>query len=155
MADNVEFQKIKQEKVDKIEKVDRKCGSGMVAPKESAWVRPSKRLKREQVKSGMEVGLASPNSESLVAIGTVQKISSADFVEVLLNVVLKKTTELPKPKGRMTLISHVVAHCITWPLRYVTEADVKSQEKQVVFADFIHEDPRTGASTKGQTYFQK
>ena len=61
------------------------------------------------------MGLTSPNSGSLVALATVQKTSNGEFIEVLVNMVLKKSTALPKPKGRMTLISHAEAHCITWP----------------------------------------
>ena len=54
----------------------------------------------------MEVSLTSPNSASVVVMGTIQKTSRkakaidgqplADCVEVLVNIVLKETTELPR-----------------------------------------------------------
>ena len=84
------------------------------------WLHPRKPLAREEIKTGKEVGLTSPNSEQLVALGTVQKIGNNDYVEVLVNMVLKSTTQLPHPKGRMTIISHAEARCIRWPQRNVS-----------------------------------
>jgi hypothetical protein len=55
----------------------------------------------DKIKTGMEVGLTSPNSLQLVALGTVQDVESEEFVEVLVNIVFKKTTVLPKAKGRI------------------------------------------------------
>lgn len=77
-------------------------------------------LQSEHIKNGMEVALTSPNCVNLVAIGTVQKTSNADFVEVLVNIVLRSPTALPEPKGRMTLIRHAQSHCIRWPKRNVS-----------------------------------
>jgi hypothetical protein len=49
----------------------------------------------------MEVGLTSPNTLQLVALGTIQDVESEEFIEVLVNIVFKKTTVLPKAKGRI------------------------------------------------------
>jgi hypothetical protein len=57
----------------------------------------------DKIKTGMEVGLTSPNSLQLVALGTVQDVESEEFVEVLVNIVYKKTTVLPKAKGRIKM----------------------------------------------------
>jgi hypothetical protein len=59
----------------------------------------------------MEVGLTSPNSAQLVAYGTVQNVDTnskcldgkplSDFVEVLVNIVLRESTLLPRAQGRI------------------------------------------------------
>ena len=72
------------------------------------------------IKSGMEVGLTSPNSEKLVALGTVQKVATDDYIEVVVNMVLHSTTLLPEPRGRMKIIRHAEAHCIRWPKKFVS-----------------------------------
>ena len=69
----------------------------------------------QKIKTGMEVGLTSPNSEQIVATGTVQEICDEEYVKILVTIVYKKTTVLPKPKGRMTHVGDTEAHCITWP----------------------------------------
>jgi hypothetical protein len=69
----------------------------------------------------MDVGLTSPNSLQLIAVGTVQNSENAEFVEVLVNMVFKSTTVLPKSKGRITHIGQAQAHCIKWPRKNVGE----------------------------------
>jgi hypothetical protein len=54
-----------------------------------------------------------------VALGTVQEVENEEFVKVLVNVVFKKTTVLPIPKGRMVQMGDTEAHCITWPRKNV------------------------------------
>jgi hypothetical protein len=67
----------------------------------------------------MEMGLTSPNNLQMVALRMVQEIGNEDFVKVFVNVVFKKTTVLPRPKGRMVQIGDTKAHCIVWPRRNV------------------------------------
>ena len=71
------------------------------------------------MKTGIEVGLTSPNSLQIVALGTVQEVENEEFVKVLVNVAFKNTTVLPIPKGRMVQMGDTEAHCITWPRRNV------------------------------------
>ena len=66
------------------------------------------------------MGLTSPNSEQIVAMGTVQEICDEEYVKILVNIVYKKTIILPKPKGRMTHVGDTEAHCITWPIKNVS-----------------------------------
>jgi hypothetical protein len=68
----------------------------------------------------MEVGLTSPNSEQLVAMGTVQEIQNEEFIQVMVNIVFKTTTVLPRPRGRMTMVGQTEAHCIQWPTKNVS-----------------------------------
>jgi hypothetical protein len=77
----------------------------------------------DKIKTGMEVGLTSPNSLQLVALGTVQDVESEEFVEVLVNIVYKKTTVLPKAKGRIKNVEQAEAHCIPWPKKHVGDND--------------------------------
>ena len=61
---------------------------------------------------GMEVWLASPNTFDMVAEGTIHNVDPyamgldgqplCEFVEVMINMVHKKTTMMPRPRGRMT-----------------------------------------------------
>ncbi|XP_037408271.1 uncharacterized protein LOC119270369 [Triticum dicoccoides] len=69
---------------------------------------------KDTIKCGMEVSLTSPNSASVVAMGTIQKTDRkakaidgqplADCVEVLVNIVLKETTELPRAQGKINML---------------------------------------------------
>src|SRR4051812_3575741 len=68
------------------------------------------------VKPGIEVALTSPKSEEVVALGTVQRVGSDDHIQVLINLVLRRTTSLPEAKGRMTLLGHEEAHSVKWPM---------------------------------------
>ena len=72
------------------------------------------------VKPGMEVALTSPRSEELVALGTVQRVETDDHIQVLINMVLRRTTTLPEAKGRMTLLGHAEAHSVKWPMHNVS-----------------------------------
>jgi hypothetical protein len=72
-------------------------------------------LQGENIKKGMEVGLVSPNSLAVVAMATVQSTEDDVFVEVLVNVIFRTSTVLPKPTGRMTNIGQAQAQCIRWP----------------------------------------
>lgn len=81
------------------------------------------------IKCGMEVGLTSPNSAIMVALGTIQTTDKkakaidgqplADFVEVLISVVLKETTQLPRAQGRIPNLGSAQARCIPWPRQNV------------------------------------
>lgn len=83
----------------------------------------------EDIKCGMEVGLASPNSKRLVALGTIQKTDRkakatdgqplADYVEVLVSIVYKQTTVLPRAHGKIEKLGSATAHCIPWPRQNV------------------------------------
>ena len=124
LSENARHQKIKQEKVDEINTSTKQVPRGKIAKGKyekdiNNWLHPRKPLDGD-IKTGMEVGLTSQNSEQLVALGTVQKNANADFVEVLVNMVLNSTTVLPHPKGRMTIVRHAEAHCIRWPKRNVS-----------------------------------
>jgi hypothetical protein len=72
------------------------------------------------VTKGMDVALTSPYSEAVVALGTVQNADTDEFIEVMINMVLKRTTRLPQAKGRMTLLGHVEAHSVQWPRKNVS-----------------------------------
>jgi hypothetical protein len=60
----------------------------------------------------MDVALTSPNTTQLVALGTIQNSDATsigldgeplfEYVEVMVNMVYKRTTKLPRPDGRMT-----------------------------------------------------
>jgi hypothetical protein len=77
------------------------------------------------IKCGMEVGLASPNSKKMVAMGTVQRTDSkakgsdgyplADYVEVLISVVSNQMTMLPRARGKILKLGNATARCIAWP----------------------------------------
>ncbi|CAO2141750.1 unnamed protein product, partial [Urochloa humidicola] len=79
----------------------------------------------QAIKCGMEVGLASPNSKKMVAMGTIQKTDSkakasdgqplADCVEVLVSVVFNQMTMLPRAHGKIQKLGSATAHCIAWP----------------------------------------
>ena len=42
-----------------------------------------------------------------------------DYVEMLVNIVLKETTILPRALGRINNLSNATAHCIPWPRKNV------------------------------------
>ena len=77
----------------------------------------------------MEVSLSSPNSASVVEMGTIQKTDRnakasdgqplADCVEVLVNIVLKETTELSRAQGKINKLGNAQARCIPWPRKNV------------------------------------
>ena len=77
----------------------------------------------------MEVSLTSQNSASVVAMGTIQKTDRkakatdgqplADCVEVLVNIVLKEATELPRAQGKINKLGNAQARCIPWPRKNV------------------------------------
>ncbi|KAM0836435.1 hypothetical protein ACQ4PT_062328 [Festuca glaucescens] len=77
-----------------------------------------------KVTKGMDVALTSPTSELVVALGTVQNADTEDYIEVMINMVLKRTTKLPQAKGRMTLLGHAEAHSVQWPRQNVSTEDV-------------------------------
>jgi hypothetical protein len=74
-------------------------------------------------KRGMEVSLRSPNSLQLVASATVSNVddkeTGPDYVAVLLNYVMKKSTMLPRPHGKIKKMSSAQATCILWPRIHV------------------------------------
>ena len=73
----------------------------------------------KDIKCGMEVGLESPNSKRMVALGTIQKTDSkstasdgyplADCVEVLDSVVFNQTTILPRAHGKIQNLGNATA----------------------------------------------
>jgi len=83
----------------------------------------------ENIKCGMEIGLTSPNSKKLVALGTVQKTDRkakandgqplADYIEVLVSIVYKQTTILPRAHGKIQNLGSATARCIPWPRQNV------------------------------------
>ncbi|KAK1644553.1 hypothetical protein QYE76_062358 [Lolium multiflorum] len=76
------------------------------------------------VTKGMDVALTSPTSEAVVAIGTVQNADTDEYIEVMINMVLKRTTRLPQAKGRMTLLGQAEAHSVQWPRKNVSTEKV-------------------------------
>jgi hypothetical protein len=68
----------------------------------------------------MDVALTSPTSEAVVALGTVQNADTDEYIEVMINMVLKRTTRLPQAKGRMTLLGQAEAHSVQWPRKNVS-----------------------------------
>lgn len=116
----------------------RKKNKGKYDKDPTDWLHPRKPLAREEIKTGKEVGLTSPNSEQLVALGTVQKICNNDYVEVLVNMVLKSTTQLPHPKGRMTIISHAEARRIRWPQRNVSPTYLHQKGMYVLLYNLLN-----------------
>jgi hypothetical protein len=76
------------------------------------------------------VVLTSPNSAQLVAMGTVQSTDAdaigfdgqplSDSVEVLVNIVYRNTTKLPRPHGRLTKMGNAQVKCIPWPMKHVS-----------------------------------
>lgn len=113
----------------------------------------------DTIKCGMEVSLTSPNSASVVAMGTIQKTDRkakaidgqplADCVEVLINVVLKETTELPRAQGKINKLGNAQARCIPWPRKNIMQIDrttvlhskVSSVCSQVSFNNSENVDP--------------
>ncbi|KAM0922678.1 hypothetical protein ACQ4PT_006133 [Festuca glaucescens] len=86
------------------------------------------------LKRGMEVSLGSPNSLELVALATVSNVDDKeigpDYVEVLVNYVMKKSTMLPHAQGRINKMSNAQATCIMWPrvhMNIVTESEIVHQ----------------------------
>ena len=67
----------------------------------------------------MEVCLTSPKSSAVIAMATVQNNVDEYYVDVLVNIVFRKTTLLPRPTGRLTTIGQAQAQCIPWPKRNV------------------------------------
>jgi hypothetical protein len=77
-----------------------------------------------KVTKGMDVALTSPYSEAVVALGTVQHADTDEFIEVMINMVLKRTTRLPQAKGRMTLLGHAEARSVQWPRKNVSSTSL-------------------------------
>jgi len=96
----------------------------------------------KDIKCGMEIGLTSPNSKKLVALGTVQKTDRkakandgqplADYIEVLVSIVYKQTTILPRSHGKIQNLGSATARCIPWPRQNIICRDgTPLQSKQV------------------------
>ncbi|KAF6991827.1 hypothetical protein CFC21_008877 [Triticum aestivum] len=87
----------------------------------------------DTIKCGMEVSFTLPNSENVVAMGTIQKTNRkakaidgqplADCVEVLVNIVLKETTELSRAQGKINKLGNAQARCIPWPHKNIMQTD--------------------------------
>ncbi|KAK1669200.1 hypothetical protein QYE76_057359 [Lolium multiflorum] len=77
-----------------------------------------------KVTKGMDVALTSPYNEAVVALGTVQNADTDEFIEVMINMVLKRTTRLPQAKGRMTLLGHAEARSVQWPRKNISTEEV-------------------------------
>ena len=77
------------------------------------------------MKRGMDVGLTSPNSAKIVALGTIQETDPnanamdgqplADSVEVVVNYIFNSQTMLPRAHGKMKMLGNAQARCIPWP----------------------------------------
>jgi len=88
----------------------------------------------------MEVGLESPNSKRMVALGTIQKTDSkanasdgypsADCVEVLVSVVFNQTTILPRAHGKIQNLENATARCIAWPKKNVCSVRLSGTVEQ-------------------------
>ncbi|PNT64658.1 uncharacterized protein LOC100840765 isoform X2 [Brachypodium distachyon] len=99
--------------------------------------------KGDTIKCGMEVGLTSPNSAAVVALGTVQNVNKeakcmdgkplSDYVEVLVNVVLKGTTLLPRSQGRVLNMGNAQARSIPWPRENVTSKNGTPLMSKVIY----------------------
>ena len=73
---------------------------------------------------GQEVGLVSPNNFDMVALATVQNSEPnsieldgkplSECVEVMINIVQKRSTKLPRPQGRIIRMENAMAKCIPW-----------------------------------------
>ncbi|CAN6374147.1 unnamed protein product, partial [Urochloa humidicola] len=82
---------------------------------------------------GLEVGLISPQSTSMVAFATVQAVDSKskatdgqpldDCVEVLINTVFSKTTLLPQSQGNLSKLASAIGRCVRWPRKNVEPLD--------------------------------
>ena len=87
-------------------------------------------IPKQRISRGMEVVLTSPNSSNLAALGTIQTADInavgldgdplSDYVEVMVNIVYRETTVLPRPLGRMTRMGNAQAKCIPWPRNHVS-----------------------------------
>ena len=97
-------------------------------------------------KHGLEVGLISPKSTSMVAFATIQATDSkskatdgqplGDCVEVLINTVFSKTTLLPRSQGNISKLSNAVGRCIQWPQKNVrfVEITISLQSLRIIAA---------------------
>jgi len=97
----------------------------------------------KDIKCGMEVGLESPNSKRMVALGTIQKTDSktnasdgyplADCVEVPVSVVFNQTTILPRAHEKIQNLGNATARCIAWPKKNVCSVRLSGtvQQKKV------------------------
>ncbi|KAK1670328.1 hypothetical protein QYE76_058487 [Lolium multiflorum] len=97
--------------------------------------KPHKENEIHAFKRGMEVSLRSPNSLQLVASATVSNVddkeTGPDYVEVLVNYVMKKSTMLPRPHGKIKKMSSAQATCILWPrihMNVVTQSEIVHQQ---------------------------
>ena len=80
----------------------------------------NKKKLAKKLRPGMDVALTSPRSEDLVALGTLQDVDAGDYVQVMINMVLKSTTFLPQAEGSMTLVGHAQAQLVSWPKNRVS-----------------------------------
>lgn len=77
------------------------------------------------LKSGMKVGLISPKSGKMVALGTIQKTDKNaisvdgqalnDCVDILVNTVFNQHTIIPRAYGMISKLGSAQARCIPWP----------------------------------------
>jgi len=116
----------------------------------------------ERIKCGTEVGLASPNSKELVALGTIQKTDRkakakdgqplADYIEVLVSIVYKRTTILPRALGKIQNLGSATARCIPWPRQNIICSDLTQlQSKFCSSIRQITENSRETPGTKRTT----
>ncbi|KAM0827587.1 hypothetical protein ACQ4PT_068103 [Festuca glaucescens] len=107
--------------------------------KENSAARLKCKLHKENeihaLKRGMEVSLRSPNSLELVASATISNVDDKetcpDYVEVLVNYVMKKSTMLPRAQGRIKKMSSAQASCILWPrihMNVMTQSEIVHQK---------------------------
>ncbi len=73
----------------------------------------------------MEVGITSPTSGKMVALGTIQKTDRNaisidgkalnDCVDILVNAVFNQHTILPRANEMINILGNAQARCIPWP----------------------------------------
>ncbi|KAK1601602.1 hypothetical protein QYE76_059266 [Lolium multiflorum] len=133
LLDNTLLVKVKEEKLEEniADKEDDWHSTKRCTDEHNDWFRARNPLKANKMKTGIEVGLTSPNSFQMVALGTVQEIENEEFVKVLVNVVFKTTTALPIPKGRMVQMGDTEAHCITWPRKNITDPAIDRTSAEI------------------------
>ncbi|KAM0883584.1 hypothetical protein ACQ4PT_031561 [Festuca glaucescens] len=106
---------------------------------ENSAARPKCKLNKENeihaFKRGMEVSLRSPDNLELVASATVSNVDDKeiglDYVEVMVNYVMKKSTMLPRAQGRIKNMSSAQASRILWPrvhINIVTQSEIVHQK---------------------------
>uniref|UniRef100_A0A0D3FMP2 Uncharacterized protein n=1 Tax=Oryza barthii TaxID=65489 RepID=A0A0D3FMP2_9ORYZ len=96
------------------------------------------------LKCGMEVGITSPTSGKMVALGTIQKTDRNaisidgkalnDCVDILVNAVFNQHTILPRANGMINILGNAQARCIPWPRENLIHPNGKALYSKVLTA---------------------